>query len=79
MLQSFFTSMTTNLCEALVCGKDKEAMFLIDCPIVFVSSYFSDLFRALIARNVRTLIASSPLHLLCPPSCLLRDTQCPHT
>jgi hypothetical protein len=52
-LQSFFTSMTTNLCEALVCGKEGEAMFLIDCPIVFVSCYFSDIFRALIARNVR--------------------------
>ena len=46
--------MTTNLCEALVCGKEDEAMFLIDCPVVFASNYFSDVFRALIARNVRS-------------------------
>lgn len=49
--------MTTNLCEALVFGKDNEAMFLIDCPIGFVSCYFSDLFRSLIARSVRVVSA----------------------
>lgn len=61
LCQSFFTSMTTNLCEALVCGRANEAMFLIECPMVFVSSYFSDIFRALIARNVFTMaIYKSP-------------------
>ena len=47
--------MTTNLCETLVCGKDNESMFMINCPMGFVSSYFSDLFRSLIARNVSTM------------------------
>jgi len=55
LCQSFFTSMTTNLCETLVYGKDNESMYLISCPIGFVSSYFSDVFRSLIARNVYTM------------------------
>jgi hypothetical protein len=50
--QSFFTSMTSNLCEALVCGQEDQAIFLIDIPRTFTYRYFGDIFRACLARCV---------------------------
>mmetsp|Transcript_19518 Transcript_19518/g.28071 ORF Transcript_19518/g.28071 Transcript_19518/m.28071 type:complete len:1196 (+) Transcript_19518:99-3686(+) len=55
LCQSFFSSLTSNLCESLVCGKDGQAMFLMSLPRTFTYRYFSDVYRACIARNVQVI------------------------
>lgn len=57
--QSFFTSMTSNLCEALVCGQEDQGIFLIDIPRTFIYRYFGDIFRACLARSVSPVALQS--------------------
>jgi hypothetical protein len=55
--------MTSNLCEALVCGTADQAMFLLELPSTFRYLYMSDLFRACISRHVLLLgIYRAPQH-----------------
>jgi hypothetical protein len=55
--------MTSNLCEALVCGTSEQAMFLIELPSTFRYGYYSDLFRACVSRHVLLLgLYRAPQH-----------------
>eukprot|EP00602_Paraphysomonas_sp_CaronLab_P008705 CAMPEP_0185036716 /NCGR_PEP_ID=MMETSP1103-20130426/30072_1 /TAXON_ID=36769 /ORGANISM="Paraphysomonas bandaiensis, Strain Caron Lab Isolate" /LENGTH=1063 /DNA_ID=CAMNT_0027574349 /DNA_START=301 /DNA_END=3492 /DNA_ORIENTATION=- len=55
LTQSFFSSLTSNICEALVCGQEGQGMFIISLPKTFTYRYFSDVYRACIARYVLVL------------------------
>ena len=44
--------MTSNLCEALVCGTTEQSIFQQEIPSSFHMFYFRDIFRACVARQV---------------------------
>jgi len=52
LTQSFFSSLTSNICEGLVCGQENQGIFLIPLPRTFTYRYFSDVYRACISRCV---------------------------
>jgi len=52
LAQAFYTAFTPLLLERLVCGSKHQAIFQVDVPEPFIGSYFVDIFRAFLSRNL---------------------------
>lgn len=55
LCQSFFSTLTPIICEALVRGQKRQTTFLVPIPEGFYDRSYLDLFRALVSRNVMPL------------------------